>query len=274
MTARSVGPAIVSGVLCLAFGPVGAGLPEAGWLGVTFCRGDLELRTEIAAVVESVHAHLGDQVRAGDLLVQLVAPELDARVERERAAHVASEARAIRAEVELAEADRAVARRSTAPDIFSVAQVEAAQSARARAAANLAAARAQVAEQWAILADLERTSAALEVRAPADGVVASSWWEPGERVPAGSTVVRLTGHGEIRVRFAAPAEAALVPGVRVTVNRGEATWTAVVRNVAPELDPRIGLLFVEAVLVPGEAPSRPGEPVRVRRAAPGPSDDP
>ena len=108
------------------------------------------------------------------------------------------------------------------------------------------------------------------MRAPSDGVIAASWREEGERVQAGSPLVRLLVSGQTWVRFAVKPGSPLLEvgaGAEVVVFEGPRCWRAEVRHVAPEVTPEIGRVLVEAVLSPAQVPLRPGQAVRL---VPGP----
>jgi multidrug resistance efflux pump len=139
------------------------------------------------------------------------------------------------------------------------------------AEAEKQAAIATALEREAELAEFERLVAALEVRAPFDGAVAACHHDPGARVDAGVSLLRLITMHSLWVRFAVPSAESdwLKVGliVRVQPERVAPNRRATIRRIAPEVDPSTDMIFVEASLVAekGEGPElRSGEAVRVK----------
>lgn len=148
----------------------------------------------------------GDSVRTGDTIAVLEQPGLDALIRERQARAVAAERRT--AEVEAARADSARAAQDLARarallerQAVSQQQFDQLRSASAAATARLAAVRAATSESYAAGAALDATRAIhdqLTVVAPADGIVLTRLADQGEAVAAGTPVVSV---GLVRDRW-------------------------------------------------------------------------
>ncbi len=202
----------------------------------------ITLASPIEAIVGAILAPAGAHVSKGNVVVSL-SPSPASGVDRERAV---SESQA---------AERTLARmqRLRADGLVSDAEVEAARTASAVAAATAS--------------SLAQRIAGLDLRAPVDGVVETVMQSPGDLVPAGSPVATLAPAGKLRARFGIdPALARrLRPGMAVQIGpaSGEATITASIRSVSPVTDPQTKLAGVFADL-PADAGIGQGEPLSGR----------
>ena len=92
-----------------------------------------------------------------------------------------------------------------------------------------------------------------DLRAPFAGTVANRYRDAGNRVEAGTPIVKLVGHGSMRLMFAVPPQLAkqIAVGQRViaTVDTITAPVAAIIKQVPPTLDPASGRIIVEAELV-------------------------
>jgi multidrug resistance efflux pump len=106
------------------------------------------------------------------------------------------------------------------------------------------------------------------VLAPLTGKVALSHVQTGERVVEGQPIVRLISSDELFVKFAIPADKAgtLAPGstVDVVFETAGIKTSAVVRHVAPELDPIAQMIVADADLVDAPAQLQSGMVCRIR----------
>lgn len=237
-----------------------------GFLGVLFA-GSVDVSAEVAGVVEELHVALGDEIDRGALLVTLESEDLRSSWKRAGAALRTAEARVTEVDAELAEIERLLERRRGAPEIFTRQQLEELETKRDVALAEREAARSTVAEKVAFHEELARKVEALDVRAPFAGSIAGIHCDVGARVSAGESLVRVLSD-EVWVRFAVPSGEAGSLGldrrVTVTPERNGRAWEAVIRRVAPEVDPATDMVFVEAALESETDGVRSGEVVRVR----------
>jgi len=202
----------------------------------------IALASPIEALVVAIPAPAGSHVGKGRIVVSL-APSPASRVDRDRAAS------------ELQAAERALARtqRLRADGLASDAEVET-----ARTAAALAAATAN---------SLAQRLAALELRAPVDGIVETVLHSPGDLVPAGAPVATLAPTGSLRARFGVdPALARrLRPGMAMQIEpiSGDTAITTPILAVSQVTDPQTRLAGVFAEL-PASTGVGPGEPLSGR----------
>ncbi|MEP7311261.1 MAG: efflux RND transporter periplasmic adaptor subunit [Pseudomonadota bacterium] len=199
----------------------------------------ITLASPLEALVVAIRAPAGARVTRGSVIVSL-APSPASSVERDRAV---SESQA---------ADRTLARmlRLRTDGLVSDAEVEAARTASAVATATRD--------------SLAQRTAALQLRATADGVVETVLQSPGDLVPAGSPIATLAPAGPLRARFGVdPALARrLHPGMEIRIGpaSGEAEVTAPIRAVSPVIDPQTRLAGVFADLPVGAGVGQ-GEPL-------------
>ena len=245
-----------------------------GFIGVVIAREQADLAARQAGEVVEVRVRLGDRVEPGQVLVRL-----DERPIREahaiaRAELSAAQAEGERARAELAEARDRLARRRALHGSVAQEELNAAGYAVDKAGAMRDRARAAVAHQRARLGQLARQLADATITAPFAGAVAMRYIDPGVVVEAGTPLVRLIAADRPWVRFAVPAEqrAVMAPGARVSVAiespalQGQPV-EAVVRHIAPALDPSSQMFLVEAELAPSAQQAErihPGLAARIR----------
>lgn len=247
-------------VMTVAFEPLQR---QVGYTGTLQPRYESDLGFRVAGKVTARHVELGDSVRAGDLLAQLDATDLDLSIAQARA-----ELDAARSSLQRAEAD--VERYRTLFDKRFVAKaaLDEVQVARDEAAARL--------ERAARSLELaENQMGYAELRADHDGVVTALMVETGQVVSAGQAVVSLARRDAIDAVVAVPehrldrlAEAE----ARVELwGDGAAPRSARLREIAPQADvasrtfeARFELIEIDPALVFGrtvtvslEEPDRP-----------------
>ena len=138
----------------------------------------------VAGAVEGFTAVPGASLRAGATVAKIAGPEQVAEIEGARSAVARSDAA-----VRLAEST-AESVRSTYPDLTTRQQLDNARAAVAEARAALGKARAELSNQ----------ETAATVRAPAAGTVLETFVANGDRVAAGSPLLRLQPSGGLWVR--------------------------------------------------------------------------
>lgn len=242
----------------------------SGWLGVLFAEEGVDVSAEVSGVVREVRVGLGDRVEAGQVLVSLASGEARSEAEQARAALETAKARAAQARAALDDVERILERRRAAAEVFSREEIQAIETRRAVAQAELEAAQSTVAEREATVRELDRRLGALEVRAPFAGAVTACLLDAGARVAAGQGVVRLISADDLWVRFAVPSGQSrwVLPGRRVRivpVGQEDAARAGEVRRVAPEIDSATDMVFAEARVESADGAPRllAGEIVRV-----------
>jgi len=265
---------------------------EAG--GVVQARLSATLTSRVLAPVIAVRVHPGDQVRAGQLLIELDGRELDANARRAGAAVEAAEQAARSAQSEREAAGAAVVlsnanlhrisrlqeRKSATPQELD----EATASAHA-AGAHAASAQAQIAQAEAAVVSARAASEAASVTAsyarftaPFDGRVSEKLIEPGNMAAPGVPLLRLDSADGFRVdvRLDESRAALVSPGQQMAVtigNAGEGRSVRVTRGTVFEIaraidaDTRAFLVKIEIGTRTNEGePLRSGMFARVRFA--------
>jgi RND family efflux transporter MFP subunit len=188
-------------------------------------------------VLAEVKVNVGDVVKKGQVLATFSSQTVAAELEQSRARAAEAEATALEAE---ANAERA--QKVADSGALSAQQLNqyltAAQTARARAKAQLAAERAQAVR----LADTR-------VLAPDNGVISSRTATVGA-VPAGNELFRLIRQGRLEWRAEVPATqmALLKPGMPVRLDAGSGiNISGKLRMISPSVDPktRNGIVYVD-----------------------------
>jgi RND family efflux transporter MFP subunit len=153
------------------------------------------LSTKLMGAVTRVLVQEGDMVRAGQLLLEIDAQDLNAK--RARVAAGLQEAEAVRSEAELhATRIRALFADSAAAK----AQLDAAETQLSRATAGVAAAQAAAAE-------VDAAAHYAEIRAPFGGVVTRRFLDPGAFATPGAPLLALENASRLRVSVIAPPRA-------------------------------------------------------------------
>lgn len=232
----------------------------AGYVGVLTPRNSAEVVAPFTSTVAEVTVKLGEHVEKGQLLGRLDDRPLREELAIAHASLRAADADAAQARVAQRAAHSVLARerRAFEDKIVAEAQVVAAEFDERKAVMAVARNTASVEEQRARIAKLKARLADTTLVAPLAGKVALAYVRSGERVVEGQPVVRLISSDELFVKFAIPADRAgtLTPGssVDVVFEAQHMTAHAVVRHVAPELDPIAQMIVADADVV--DAPSR------------------
>lgn len=154
------------------------------------------LGSELSGTIRKVHVDVNDEVRAGQVLIELDTTKLDDQITRSRATLASAQAAVRQAEATLAEQRAGLTRlqevsRLSGGQVPSGTELGAARAALARAEAALGSARASVADATAALRMDETSRAKAEIRSPIDGVVLTRSAEPGNAVAASLQAVTL-----------------------------------------------------------------------------------
>lgn len=242
----------------------------AGYVGVLTPRSSAEVLAPFTSTVLEVTVRLGEHVDKGQVLGRL-----DDRPLREELAIAEAALRATQAEAAQARVAQRAAhnvlereRRAFRDKIVAEAQVAAAEFDERKAAMAVARSMAAVEEQLARIARLKARLVDTTLVAPLAGKVALTFVQAGERVVEGQPVVRLISSDELFVKFAIPANKAgtLAAGniVDVVFESQRVEARAVVRHVAPELDPIAQMIVADADLVDPPSQLQSGMVCRIR----------
>jgi HlyD family secretion protein len=232
-----------------------ASRPERAADGTEVCILQARVTKDVVAPFKSIVAELMVKLNDGVARGQAVA-RLDERPLKEELALARAGLRARHAEVAQAEVAQRAAqaklnRERAALDrgIVALAQVEEADFELRKAVAAVRAAGAAAGEQQARIAISEARLADTTLHAPEGGRVAILYRQPGEPVPEGAPVLRIISNDELFVRLASPPERRLAEGDAIELTLDDTVRaTAIVRRVAPSIDPVAHVVFAEAEL--------------------------
>ena len=243
----------------------------------------VSLHAKIAGYVERILVDRGSTVHQGQLLAELSAPEINARIAEAQSRVESSEADRLQAEAQLSAAQATYSRLQEASKtpgavagnevVLAQKQVEAAQAAvRSREQASRAAQAALKTQK-----DLESY---LRITAPFDGMVTERLVHPGALVGPGADPVLLVIQqmSHLRLVAAVPEEAVggIAPGARVDFKVPawpDRMYSGTVARLAHVLDPKTRTMPVELDVVNRDGTLAPGMYPTVkwplRRARPG-----
>ncbi len=156
----------------------------------------VNIGSELSGTVRRVLVDVNDQVKKGQVLVELDTTKLDAQVLRSRASVASAQAQLAQMMATVKEARASLARleevaRLSGGRVPSAAELDTGRASYDRALANEAAARASVQDARAALATDETNVTKASIRSPIDGVVLSRAVEPGNAVAASLQAVTL-----------------------------------------------------------------------------------
>ena len=156
----------------------------------------VNIGSELSGTVRRVLVDVNDQVKKGQVLVELDTTKLDSQVLRSRASVASAQARLAQAQATMQEARASLSRleevaRLSGGKVPSAAELDTGRAAYERAQADEAAARASVQDARAALATDETNVTKASIRSPIDGVVLSRAVEPGNAVAASLQAVTL-----------------------------------------------------------------------------------
>ncbi len=156
----------------------------------------INLGSELSGTVLKVNVDVNDQVRKGQVLVELDTAKLRDQILRSRAALAGAQAKVAQAAATQKEAQASLARlqeveRLSGGKVPSKAELDSARAALDRAVADEASARANVADAQAALSTDEINLSKAAIRAPSNGVVLTRTVDPGNAVAASLQAVTL-----------------------------------------------------------------------------------
>lgn len=237
--------------------------------GTTLAFTQADIFARASGYIDKLDVDIGDRVKAGDLLAEITAPELDHQIAQAQATLAQTEAA-----VEQAEANRDLSSATWQRDRPLVQQGWTTKeqgdvdrlTLRAQQAAT-GVAEANVAAQQALILSLQQQKAYQRVAAPFDGVVTARNVNIGDLVTADATgstqMFTLMQSNVIRVQVFVPQSQALgvVPGTKATVRVPELPGRAfpgTVTRIADALQPGTRTLLVEIDIANADGALPPG----------------
>jgi RND family efflux transporter MFP subunit len=223
-------------------------------IGVLTAARSVEIASRVAGLLARVHVGAGDLVTEGQVVAEMDPVQLRDDLRAAEASLAAATAASRSASIDLEDARRKLAVETRAVE-GGVSPAQTAEEARlgvSRAEAALQRARSTQAAEAARTRTVRDHLDDARLRAPFAGIVAMRYRDAGNRVEAGAPIVRIDGHGGMRLRFAVPPELArlvtVAAEVTATVDTMATPVSAVIKQVSPTLDPASGMVFVEAEL--------------------------
>lgn len=214
----------------------------------------VNIHAKVTGFLEQIHVDRGSWVKRGQMLGELVAPELHAE-------HIEAEAKlqAVRAQQAEAEANMIAAQStferlkaaSATPGVVAGHDLEIAEKTLEAARANVNALKSGVAAAEAVVRAVQDLETYLELRAPFDGVVTERNVHPGSLVgPAGTPMVRIEQVSRLRLTVPVPEVyvGSITRGAKVnftvSAHPGQ-TFQGVVARPAHSLDMKMRSMLVE-----------------------------
>ena len=218
-------------------------------IGVIVAGAAIEVSAQRAGKIAAIYVKPGQKVSANELLFALQRDAVDNDIAVSTAALEQAQAGDIAARTALEKAQSEAARQAQAPALFTNAQRDAMRFEVQTRAAQLRAARANVAELAARASQSRAVLDQVVVRATSASTVAAILRTPGEMANAGDTVLRLERRSTPRVRFALNTDRArqlrVDDVVRVQDSRGQYALAKVLM-IAPDIDAPTGMVIAEA----------------------------
>lgn len=249
--------------------PVVDAAPPA-FTGVLTAAESVDIASRVAGLIASVNVGVGDKVEAGQAIVEMDPAQLKEELRGAEAALSAAAAASKQASVDVEDARRKLRleTKAVAAGVSPTQNLEEARLAVKRAEASLQRARSAQAAEAARAQTARDHVGNASLRAPFAGTVAMRYRDAGNRVEAGAPIVRIVGHGSMRLRFAIPPQLAkdMPVGTRVsaTVTTVEKPIAATIKQVSPTIDPPSGMIIVEAELDDAGDSLQPGLAATVR----------
>ena len=216
------------------------------------------LQSRVAGFVESIEVDRGSQVKKGDGLVKLSAPELGAQIAEAEAKVQAVESQRASAEAQRVAAqstfDRLKAAAAT-PGVVAANELVLAQKAVDSLDAQIRALDASAAAARSAVKPVREMESYLEIKAPFDGIITERLVHPGALVgPGTGPLLTLEQQGSLRLIVAVPeGDAAAIPrgatvSFKVPAYPGRA-FTGTVARTGNSLDAKTRTLPVELDVV-------------------------
>jgi RND family efflux transporter MFP subunit len=209
---------------------------------------EMQLGVELSGQrVTALHVDVGQQVKNGQVLLELDHRSLDSALAQAEAATQEADAGLV-----LARAQHARGSKLAAEQLISAADLD-----QLRATATQAQARLTTARASRDAAKLQRDFA--QLRAPADGVISKRLVQPGQVVAAGTELLRLIRDGRLEWRAELPENqlAQVAVGNNIALSYAGQDISGRVRAVTPGIDAqtRTGTVYAD---LPAPGPLKPG----------------
>lgn len=228
----------------------------------------VSLHAKVPSYVDQVLVDRGSVVKQGELLVELSAPEMSARIAEAESKVQAAEAEGLQAEAQLAAAESTYERMKTAAKTAgAVAGNEVIQAEKQRDAAKALVSSRQEAVKsvQASVRTLKDLLAYLKITAPFSGVITDRLVHPGALVGPGNDQALLVLQQVFRLRLVVPVPEENVGGIvngasvpfRVPASPGR-TYAGTIARISRVLDQKTRTMAVELDVQNGDGSLAPG----------------
>ncbi len=228
---------------------------------------EYSLGSPLGGIVDSIRVKEGDIVKAGDLIGVIRHRDLLAEKKALESGLAAAEADIAQAEVKLASAKRGLERLHGVARSGSVSEqkVDDAETANKQVASLLEASKKQRERLQFQMEALSEKIAYATVTAPASGMIVERYFESGELVPSGGTLVKLADLSEVWLKIYIPEQdlGRVKVGQKASVTidsfpgrvfEGRVTWISSVAEFTPKNvqteEARVRMVFGVKVAIP------------------------
>ena len=235
-------------------GTAPADAPIRKFVGVLSAAESVDITPRIAGVIAKVDVGPGDTVSVDQVVVEMDPVQVREELRAAQAALAAASAGSRQAAIDVEDARRKLELETTSVKVgvSATSAVDEAKIGVRRAEAALERARSNAAAESARAQTARDHLTSTSLRAPFAGTVANRFRDAGNRVESGVAILRIVGHGKMRLRFAVPPNLlSLVPvgaAVTASVDTVARPVSATVKQVSPSIDAASGLVLVEAEL--------------------------
>ena len=171
--------------------------------GLVKAKNQIEIYPEVSAVISAVYFENGDYVKRGQPLVQLRDTEFRERLKQAKASLQIAEAQSKQTEAKMSEINTSLQRTSTLAEqgLASAADLEKIQTEALSAEADVALAKARVAQAQATVDERQEILSKTTIRAPIDGSVGNRRAEVGMQVNSNSRLFVLGQLDHVRIEI-------------------------------------------------------------------------
>ena len=224
------------------------------FIGVVSAGQTANIAPRVAGLLSKVLVGPGDQVELDQVVAEMDPVQMQEELSAAKAARDAAASAVTKAVVDVDDANRKLAVETNAVEkgISPTQNLDEARLNVRRARATARQLRPSLAVEVARVKTVEANVTDTRLRAPFAGTIAQRYRDAGNRVEAGQPIVKIAGHGSMRLLFAvSPADASSVPlGTRVTAEIAtvQRPVIAIVKQVPPGVDAATGMLLIQAEL--------------------------
>lgn len=251
-----------------------AAVVDAGpteFVGVLAAAQTVSIVPRVAGLLSKVHVGVGDEVVVDEVVAEMDPVQMQEELRAAEAALKAASSAVKGAQVEVEGAQRKleVETEGFKKGISTAQEVAEAELNLKRMKAILEQKRSARNVEDARVQTVRANVTDTRLRAPFAGTIAERYRDAGNRVEAGQPIVKIVGHGSMRLRFGVPPQVArsIPVGTKVTatIDTIATPVSATVKQIPPAADVASGLIFIEAELEGAPKDVRPGLGATVKR---------